>query len=147
LRDFASSLDLPGFQRDWPPQGLQDIQTGERMMFIRNALMCMAIALGPVAIPTAAGAAVVIEIGVPPPAPRYERIPAPRAGYVWASGYWRWQGEHHVWTNGRWKRERPGSHWVAERWDERGGRQHFEPGRWEHDEVHGERDHDRDKHH
>ena len=45
------------------------------MMFIRNALMCMAIALGTVAIPTEAGAVVVIEIGVPPPAPRYERVP------------------------------------------------------------------------
>ena len=116
-------------------------------MFIRNALMCMAIGLGTVAIPTEAGAAVVIEIGVPPPAPRYERVPPPREGYIWAPGYWRWEGEHHVWSNGRWKREHPGSHWVAERWEERGGRHHFEPGRWEHDEVHGERDHNRDKHH
>ena len=117
------------------------------MMFIRNALMCMAIGLGTVAIPTEAGAAVVIEIGVPPPAPRYERVPPPREGYIWAPGYWRWEGEHHVWSNGRWKREHPGSHWVAERWEERGGRHHFEPGRWEHDEVRGERDHNRDKHH
>ena len=112
-------------------------------MLIRNVMLCAAIALGSAAVATEAGAIVIIEIGVPPPAPRYERTPPPRVGYVWAPGYWRWQGQRHVWADGRWKRDRPGSHWVAERWDDRGGRHHFEPGRWEHDNDHHGRDHDR----
>jgi hypothetical protein len=119
-------------------------------MIMRNMLLCTAIAFGSAAIPAEARVDVVIELGVPPPAPRFERVPPPRIGYVWAPGYWRWQGQQHVWAGGRWKRERPGSHWVAERWDERGGRHHFEPGRWEHGDEHqgpqnerGRRDHER----
>jgi WXXGXW repeat (2 copies) len=113
-------------------------------MLMRNMLLCMAIALGSAAIPSGAGAAVVIEIGVPPPAPRFEAVPPPRGGYIWAPGYWRWQGEQHVWVGGRWKRERSGSHWVAERWEDRGGRHHFEPGRWERDAEPRGREHERD---
>lgn len=40
--------------------------------------------------PTAtAGVDVSVGIGVAPPPPRYEVVPPPRAGYVWAPGYWR----------------------------------------------------------
>ena len=34
--------------------------------------------------------AVGVRIGVAPPPPRFERVPPPRRGYVWAPGYWRW---------------------------------------------------------
>jgi hypothetical protein len=72
-----------------------------------------------------------IIVTVPPPPPRAERVPAPRHGYIWAPGYWRWDGHHHVWVAGRWEKERPGYHWAAPRWEERDGRHHFEGGRWE----------------
>ena len=39
-----------------------------------------------------------IVVGNAPPPPRFESVPAPRAGYVWAPGYWNWDGQRHVWT-------------------------------------------------
>ncbi len=42
--------------------------------------------------PTPAQAAVGIDIDVAPPAPRVIVTPGPRAGFVWAPGYWRWNG-------------------------------------------------------
>jgi predicted small secreted protein len=80
------------------------------------------------ALPTVAG--VGIDIQIAPPAPRVVEVPPPRAGFVWAPGYYRWDGRQHVWVDGRWLRERRGSHWVPEHWNERHGRYHFEPGHW-----------------
>ena len=80
-----------------------------------------------------ARSAVGIDIEVAPPGPRVVEVPPPRAGFVWAPGYYRWDGHQHVWVDGRWLRERRGSHWVPEHWDERHGRWHFEPGHWARD--------------
>jgi len=75
-------------------------------------------------------------IDVPPPPARVEVVPAPRPGYVWAPGYWAWEGRRHVWREGRWIGERHGYHWVPGHWAEhqgpRGARWHFEAGHWEH---------------
>jgi hypothetical protein len=76
--------------------------------------------------------AVGIDINIAPPAPRVVEAPPPRPGFVWAPGYYRWDGHRHVWVDGHFMRERRGSHWVPEHWDERHGRYHFEPGHWEH---------------
>ena len=46
-----------------------------------------------------------VIIGAPPPL-RYEVVPAPRVGYAWAPGYWRWERYHHVWQHGRWENDR-----------------------------------------
>lgn len=75
--------------------------------------------------------AVGIDINIAPPAPRVVEAPPPRPGFVWAPGYYRWDGHQHVWVDGHFIRERRGSHWVPEHWDERHGRYHFEPGHWE----------------
>jgi len=73
-----------------------------------------------------------VEVSVRPPAPRVVVVPAPRRGYVWAPGYWRWNGRAHVWVDGRWLRERRGEHWVPAHWEEgRRGQWHFEQGHWE----------------
>jgi hypothetical protein len=100
------------------------------------------ILLAPVVLPAFAAAmfigsvapaySAVVDIEVAPPAPRVVEVPPPRAGFVWAPGYYRWDGHQHVWVDGRWLRERPGMHWVPEHWDERHGRYHFEPGHWAH---------------
>jgi hypothetical protein len=74
----------------------------------------------------------VVDVDVRPPPPRIVVVPAPRRGYVWAPGHWRWSGRHHVWVDGRWVRERPGWRWVPAHWEERRGRWHFEPGHWVH---------------
>jgi hypothetical protein len=71
-----------------------------------------------------------VDIDVRPPPDRVVVVPAPRAGYVWAPGYWRWNGRSHVWVDGRWVRERRGSHWVPAHWEERNGHWHFEDGHW-----------------
>jgi hypothetical protein len=68
--------------------------------------------------PAAAQVAVGINIGVAPPPPRFERVPPPRAGYVWAPGYWRWDGRsrRHVWAGGYWVRSRPGYNYRPAYW-------------------------------
>ena len=60
-----------------------------------------------------------------------ERAPPPRPGYIWAPGYWRWQGNRHVWTDGRWLRERPGYRWVPDRWEPHGRMYRLVQGHWE----------------
>ncbi len=71
-----------------------------------------------------------VEVGVPPPVAVVETVPAPRSGYVYAPGYWAWNGDRHVWIRGRAIAERPGYYWVADRWEPVGGRHRFVPGYW-----------------
>ena len=104
-------------------------------MMKRTAITLLAVAaiFAPAAItPAAAQVGVNISIGTPPPAPIYEAVPAPRVGYVWAPGFWRWEHERHVWAPGHWIEGRPGHHWVADHWVEgpRGG-WHHEAGHWD----------------
>ena len=81
--------------------------------------------------PAAAQANLNISIGTPPPAPIYEAMPAPRAGYVWAPGFWRWEHERHVWVAGHWMPERRGYHWVPDRWAHEHDRWHHVEGHWD----------------
>ena len=108
-------------------------------MSARNVVIMGAlIAGGVVALPAVSHAQVSlsVNIGVPPPPPRVEVVPPPRVGYVWAPGYWRWEGRRHVWVGGRWVRARPGEIWVAERWVQEGRHWHMEPGHWEKERRH-----------
>lgn len=76
-----------------------------------------------------------ISLGVAPPAPRFERVPPPRTGFVWAPGHWRWnpRARRYVWANGRWMRGRPGYRYAPARW-QRGphGHWHYRAGYWAH---------------
>ena len=92
--------------------------------------------------PAAAQVGLNVTIGVPPPAPIFEMVPAPRVGYVWAPGSWRWEHDHHVWGPGRWMEARHGEHWVADRWDHRDGPH----GGWYHERGHFDRDHGSERH-
>ena len=38
--------------------------------------------------PASAQVSFSLSVGTPPPPMRYEVVPAPRPGYVWAPGYW-----------------------------------------------------------
>jgi hypothetical protein len=103
-------------------------------------------AFGSVAAPALADTVV---IRTAPPAPREERVPAPRRGYVWAPGHWEWRHNHHVWVRGSWLRERHGYNYSAPNWVERDGHWVMERGGWhrgdrDHDGVPNRRDHDRD---
>ncbi len=77
-----------------------------------------------------AGTHVSIRIGVAPPPPRWERIPAPRAGFVWAPGYWRWSGATYIWVGGRWYPRRVGYRYVRPRWHRVRGGWRFNAGHW-----------------
>jgi WXXGXW repeat (2 copies) len=98
-------------------------------MSIRTRILVAALALGAIAVPIVSEARTII-VEVAPPAPRVEVVPAARVGYVWAPGYWRWNGHKHVWANGSWARERHGYHYAPHNWVERDGRWHFEEGGW-----------------
>lgn len=82
------------------------------------------------ALPAHAG---LIDIEIEPPhrPPPHERVPPPRHGFVWAPGYWRWEGHRHVWEPGHWERERHGHHWVPARWVQVGRHYRFEEGHWD----------------
>ena len=113
-------------------------------MFNRKALLA-ALAVSSIGfIPVPASAQVYIDIA--PPAPRYEVIPADRAGYVWQPGYWDWRGSRHVWVRGHWVRERQGLYFHPSRWVERDGRWYLEKGRWDRERYayRGRGDRDRD---
>jgi hypothetical protein len=71
-----------------------------------------------------------VYIGVAPPEPRVEVVPAPRLGYVWSPGYWAWRGHDHVWVDGHWVRARTGYRWDPDRWYNDGGRWQYFRGHW-----------------
>jgi len=98
-------------------------------MSMRKKILVAALALGAISVPIVSEARTVIVEVAPPPA-RVEVVPAARVGYVWAPGYWNWNGHRHVWVGGRWVGERHGYHWEAHHWDEREGRWHFHEGGW-----------------
>jgi hypothetical protein len=58
-------------------------------------------------------------VSVAPPAPRHEVVPAPRAGWIWAPGYYEHRGDQYVWVEGHWMRERVGYEYREPRWVQR----------------------------
>jgi hypothetical protein len=71
-----------------------------------------------------------VIVRVAPPAPREERVPSARRGFVWAAGYWDWNGRRYVWRSGHWVRARRGQHYRTDRWVERNGGWVRERGGW-----------------
>ncbi len=100
-------------------------------MDIRKAIAAALVAATAAIGSTAALARTSIDIEVAPPPLRYEAVPPPRVGYVWAPGYWAWDGHRHHWHNGYWMHERRGYAWVPHRWEHEGNRWRFDDGHWE----------------
>lgn len=103
-------------------------------MKARQILMAAALtAATMLALPVSAQAAVGVNIsvGVAPPPMRYEPVPGPRAGHVWAPGYWAWNGGRHVWQRGHWERARAGYRYDAPRWVRGGDGWRFQQARWQ----------------
>lgn len=99
------------------------------------ALACVGFVAAPAAQAQVIGVGVNVGIGVPPPPPRYEPVPAPRFGYVWAPGYWMWSPRmhRHVWVGGRWVRGRPGWRYLPPHWVQGPhGNWRFNDGYWAH---------------
>lgn len=98
---------------------------------VRKVLIAALIAasLGSVSLPVAAA----VYVQVAPPAARVEAVPAPRHGYIWAPGYWDWNGRRYNWVSGNWVRTRPGYRYASPVWVARNGRWYKEGGRWARD--------------
>jgi hypothetical protein len=115
---------------------LDGVQEYEMLMkkVLVSALLAVG-AIGAVATPLTSFAQVDIRLNYGPPAPRYEVIPEPRAGYVWSGGHWQWQNNRHVWIGGNWQRERSGYAYSQPRWVERegGGGWNYRASRWDRD--------------
>jgi hypothetical protein len=106
----------------------------------QKTIVAALLALGAVA--GQAQAQINVHIDIAPPGPRYEVVPVLRPGYVWAPGYWAWQGNNYAWVRGRQLQQRDGQRWVADHY-EPGNR--FRPGYWEPERRHEEhRRNDRD---
>lgn len=107
-----------------------------------------------------ASAQVSVNINVPglitiaPPAPRYEVVPGPRAGFVWVPGNWQWQQSAYGWRAGYWERARPDYVYAPGRWVRADGGWRWAEPNWrraerrdrDDDDRHGHRGHD-DGHH
>ena len=78
-----------------------------------------------------AGVNLNVDIGIPPPAPRYEPVPVARDGYIWIQGYWGWDGVRHVWYGGHWEPERRGYIYVPAHWDRVGDHWRYREGHWD----------------
>ena len=107
------------------------------MIKTARATAILATSLGTISVPAAA-APYGVSIDVAPPAPRVERMPAPRRGYVWTPGYWNWVGHRHVWVPGAWVRERRGYAYAQPQWVQRNGHWELQRGQWRR----GDRDRD-----
>lgn len=100
-------------------------------MRIANLLGGAVLAVAALTAPTVSQAHADLIIGVAPPPARVEVVPAPRVGYVWAPGYWRWNGHRHFWVTGYWVPVRHGYHWVPSHWSPyHGHRWRYVSGYW-----------------
>ena len=99
-------------------------------MKYRGGILGVALASVLFTMPVAVSAQVSIGVSIAPPAPQYEVLPPPRAGWVWVPGAWRWTGGRYVWAGGRWVVARPGYRWVAAGWVHRGDRWYYREGVW-----------------
>jgi hypothetical protein len=66
----------------------------------------------------------------PPPVEVIEEVPPPRPGYVWARGYWHWNGARYVAVHGHWEAVRPGYHYVHPHWEHHPDGWHLHVGVW-----------------
>jgi hypothetical protein len=57
------------------------------------------------ALPVISQAFVTVGVSIsvaPPPLPVYDQPPIPEPGYMWAPGYWAWDGNDYYWVPGTW---------------------------------------------
>jgi hypothetical protein len=97
--------------------------------FSRRRLLALTL---PLAATVYASSALALDIiiDVAPPPVKVEVIQQ-RPGFIWAPGYWRWDGHTHVWVGGHLEKDRPGHHWIKAEWVEEHGRHRFVEGHWD----------------
>jgi len=84
------------------------------------------------ALPLAAGAAVFVSVAFGPPVlPVYVLPPIPGPGYIWAPGYWAWDGVGYYWVPGTWVlAPAPGLLWTPGYWGWSGAVYVWHAGYW-----------------
>ncbi|MBT2324243.1 YXWGXW repeat-containing protein [Variovorax paradoxus] len=82
-------------------------------------------------------------IAVAPPAPRFERMPAPRVGHVWVAGHWQWERDAYGWRQGYWERARPDYDYAPGRWVRADGGWRWAEPNWKRKAKHRGHDDDR----
>ena len=89
-----------------------------------------------------------VIIGTPPPPVIVEPMPPPRVGFIWAPGFWAWDGRHHIWQGGHWEAQHVGGFYAQPSWVQAPGGWRFVPGHWEGrgEREHHHHHHDRDDH-
>jgi len=104
-------------------------------MYPSKKLMAVLFAAGLIAAPAASVIAADIEITIAPPADRVEVAPAPREGYVWQRGYWRFEpeGKRYTWVDGRYIQNREGHRFIQGEWRHEGEKHRFIMGHWDDD--------------
>ena len=102
-------------------------------MSTKTVLLCVAIAVAAIGAPALVNARAYIDVEIAPPASRVEVVPAARVGYVWAPGYYNYNGHDHVWVSGHYIHQHSGHHWTADHWEQHGDRWHHEQGHWDRD--------------
>ena len=82
--------------------------------------------------PVASSANVSVSVGLTPPAPVVETVPAPPTpGSVWTAGYWSWDGVKYVWVPGQYVVPPfPAAVWIGGRWVPHGARWVWVNGHW-----------------
>lgn len=82
--------------------------------------------------PVQASAGVNVNIIVPiaPPAIIVEAAPSPRIGFIWAPGFWNWNGHKHFWIEGHWEQVRDGHRYERPEWRRDGDKWRFQEGGW-----------------
>ena len=98
---------------------------------MRNLLRSL-IAVALLALPLVAGAALFLSVAIGPPAlPVYVPPPIPAPGYIWAPGYWAWDGAGYYWVPGTWVlAPAPGLLWTPGYWGWAGGLYVWNAGYW-----------------
>jgi len=101
------------------------------------------VSLAGIAAPMAVSAATGIYLNIGPPEARYEAVPPPRRGYLWAPGYWDTKRGKHSWAAGHWERERTGYHFTQPNWSQHDSRWELQRGRWDKGDGNDDREHRR----
>jgi WXXGXW repeat (2 copies) len=121
---LKSTLPTAGARNKSPAAAIKWLRIGSLALPALAATLFLGVAS-----PAFSAIGIDIQIAPPPPPPNII-VPAPRVGFVWAPGYWQWNGQRHVWVEGRWLRAHPGHHWVPEHWVEHHGHYRFVRGHW-----------------
>ncbi|MBV6750136.1 YXWGXW repeat-containing protein [Pseudomonas chlororaphis] len=73
-----------------------------------------------------------VEVVAPQPPPQevIEVEPAYRPGFIWARGYWHWDGRRYVAMHGHWEPVRQGYRYEHPHWERHNDGWHLRAGAW-----------------